>query len=179
MSDVFSYSNINRCEGGRLIIRHGDYEAFESALYGDHFIFLKDRTPRYLVISLKNHHRGYKLHISLDDSHSDGNLEEGWAILSAILMKHKVYFFNVIKNESRKFLTEQDIKGQAVTIYAFREKRTDWEIIIRELTYALSQNKIRPGLIADYDKTIPNSAYVSYCNDAISLLPDPFSGIKL
>jgi hypothetical protein len=165
--DIFSYRSITRCEGNKLIIQSAGYQAFQSVLYDDHFIFVKNILHPYVLEYAKNTDKGYKLYVSLDDSELDDNLERGWTIVKDILMRHHVYYFKVIRNSSRQLLLESERSGQEIIIYAFKEARNDWDFIIQEMTYELEKENIRPGVMSECNTQIAHSKYVSYCNDGI------------
>jgi len=134
------------------------------------------------LIDLRRQDKGYKFHISLDDSVRDGNFEKGWDIVKDILIKNEVYYFKIIKNASReKMLNNREQRGKEVTIYAFQEHRTSdqWQLIIQEVTHALAANNVRPSPKPPDDKAIPGTHYVSYRTDSPKKTPDPFEGIKI
>lgn len=135
------------------------------------------------LIDLRRKNKGYKFHISLDDSKHDSNLENGWNIINNILMKHQVYLYKIIKDGSReKMYKDPQQCGKEVTIYAFKEDRKSeqWQEIFQEITDELAKNNIRPGPIPLTDKTIQGCNYVSYRTDGVEDPDkDPYVNLKI
>lgn len=181
--DPLSYDNINRCEGGKLLILCRNYQIFQSVYFEEDYIFFKNINPSPFVLpEMKNYSQGYKLHITIDASNeNDANFKKGWIIVRDVLIKHQIYFCKIIKNSSRAALqTNCKLSGNVVTIYAFKERRDDWEVIIQELTSALEMHGIRAGALSVFNTPVAGSKYISYSNDGRGGGADnPFKNIKI
>lgn len=166
-TSIFMYENINRCDGGKLFIQSRDYQAFCSAFREDYYICIKN-----ITLHAESATKGYSLFITFDDSQQDQNFENGWELVKDILIKHRVYFFKVIKKTVR-LLFPNDSKP-SVCIHVFKEKRDDWISIMREINNVLSRHAIRPGITLTFNENVPDSAYLSYHNSGNPDLPNPF-----
>lgn len=134
--------------------------------------------------------RGWKLHVSIDDTQDDGNLERGSNILWRYVMWFGLTHCKVIEH----FLGREMLKstpdqiGREFTIYAFKDTKTpdQWKIFMEAVTRALVANNVRPGPLAPlkYDdpndiqdeRAIRNSNYFSRRNDGPKS-DDPFATI--
>lgn len=175
-SAALSYSNINRCEGGRLCIQSGDYQIFQSVYLEEDFIQIKNiKFTPYLIPERKTHTRGYKLFVVIDDSKLDDNLHHAWSIVCHVLIQYNVYFFKIIKNTSRAiFHANPATRGSIITIYAFKENRSDWSDIITTLTTLLEAQHIRPGKLSLHHIKIAGTEFLSYYNDGHPGEMNPF-----
>ena len=180
---AFDYRNIQQCKTDKQVIACQDYEAFHERFLGDGFIMMQDTRPAIdeATRQARNVRKGYKLHISLKDDR-DGNLERGWDIIVAELIRHRVCFFKIIADDMRAQLAaDEEQRGKAITIYAFREIRSTpaWQQLIQDITQALANEGVIPGALPDSDEPIPGCNYVSYRNDGRQNLPNPFDGIQI
>ncbi|CAM4399655.1 MAG: hypothetical protein LEGION0398_MBIBDBAK_00222 [Legionellaceae bacterium] len=195
---AFSYLSKNDNEAGNIgIVKTGttikckDYKTFYEKFFGE-FTYVQGKEEKcpYAIktrsnLNKKPTSKGWKLHISIDDTKDDGNLEKGWDIVMDNIIKHQVYWLKIVRNEHRKTMAKnEDYHGKTVTIYSFKENRPTqkWEEFITDVTNDFIRNKINPGPVSIKDTEINGSNYFSYRNDGVmdeETNPNIFSSIKI
>ncbi len=180
--NMFFYENIRNL-GRSQVVQNLHYIA--SWTYRDgkaDFIFLNKKMIRLSSEFRKNPRlkrgdeaRGWKLHVGVDSTREDNNLEKAWNAIVNILMEYQILEAKIITEVVRQKMLNPEFSlnrpinlGKEITIYIFRntEKNEDeWQRFINALEAALEKKGVRPSLIFNpKDKIIPNSKYLS-CRD--------------
>lgn len=110
------------------------------------------------------------------------NLHQGCDKVNAILKKHQVFHWKIMREDTLLKAVSRDACGEVnnievgkiITIYAFKEdpNKRDWSPIIEEINHSLSESGVRAGMTPFADRlnireeSVGDSAYVFERDDS-------------
>lgn len=179
---AFIYEQINSSK--QAIFSWGNYDCMPIKGFLNFYKKLSDDEKVNGNYNLEKN-TGWKVHISLAlDQENDPNLSRAYQVVHEILKSNNVYCWKVLQKGKEKTLEKQGQAGKIVTIYTFKENRTDFEEIFQEIEDQLKAENIAPGEVPHVRKEntitevpeqkIEGSIYFYYVHEGIDEETCPF-----
>lgn len=107
--------------------------------------------------------KGWKFHISLDDSDEKReNISKAWNLIIDLIYKYQIAVTKVVTNEVNQ-ADYKKIIGKQITIYANQSIDPNfWTYFFKEIHDKFVTNNIKPGFTAEGNRQIAGSEFISY-----------------
>ncbi len=110
--------------------------------------------------------RGWKFHISLDDTDDNKtNIANAWNLILDLIYKYQILIAKVSTKEVRLDIIAPNHRtiGKQITIYGNQsDNPAYWQSFFQEVHHKFVNNAIKPGYLAEGDKQVNGSEFVSY-----------------